>query len=138
MPDVLKALLKKYPDLKPVKMFPFDTREDGCVRYAFYGKGKTEDGIIEHVKEAYEALARNGDLRVWKLPKAQMIARFTGIVHQGLPSSEESFYNFVYVLVPEVDHEAVAEELNVELTDKRDDFLYMQSEDLGYLFKRKE
>jgi len=138
MPDVLKALLEKYPDLKPVKMFPFDTREDGCVRYAFYGKGKVEDDVIDHVKETYEALAKKGDIRVWKLPKAQMLMRFTGIMQQGFPSGEESFYNLIYVLVPEVDREVVAEQLGVQLTDRRDDLLFMQSEDLGYLFKRKE
>jgi hypothetical protein len=140
MPDVLKALLEKYPELETVKIFRYDKLESGDVRCAFYCRGKLDDSAPDELKKEYEKLARNGDLLVWKLPKTLMnsMRRLGYSLSDGLPSKEESFYNLVYVFAPEIDLGAVAEHMHMGGFIGDDPVLAVQAQDLGYLFKRKE
>ncbi|MEM5814251.1 MAG: hypothetical protein QXD77_00335 [Candidatus Aenigmatarchaeota archaeon] len=138
MPDILKKILEKYPDLKPVKVFPFDMLESGDVRYAFHARGKLDDGAPKEMAGEYEDVAKKGDLLVWKMPKtfANMARRIGYAAREGLPERDESFYDLVYVFVAEVDAEGVAASLKADFADKEDAALVMQAGDLGYLFKR--
>lgn len=135
MPQVLKEILENYYMIKPEKVFPFKTLESRDVCYALYAKGKMDDNVPAKIKRKYGKRAGKGNIRIWKIPKKHVGMRVKSLLHEGFPSSEESFYNFIYVFVPEIVDaeyaEILAEEFGACFSDKKDEILTLQAEDLG-------
>ena len=133
MPELVKTILENYPMLNIKGIIPFRKLETGDMCYALRAVGKVDDNVPWKIKRKYRKVVGKDNLLIWKLPKSirNLGKRVGYAMKEGRPTSDESFYNFVYVFVPEIEPESVAAYLKTEFIDERDHAFEIEAEDLG-------